>query len=118
MKLTQLDFDKQAINRLLLYMEEHCTEPFNVHKHASVIYFSTSKLNKVFKMHQGVGPGTYFRKLRIAKALELYKSGNSNWTEISYLVGYADLPSFSKAFKRVTGVNPKNFGIISNKRLE
>jgi len=118
MKLTQLDFDKQAINRLVVYMQEHCTEPFNVQKHASIIYFSTSKLNKVFKMHQGVGPGTYFRKLRIAKALELYKNGNSNWTEISYLVGYADLPSFSKAFKRVTGVNPKNFGVMSNKLIE
>ena len=111
MRPTQLDYDKQAINKLLAYMEEHCTEPFIVQKHASVIYFSTSKLNKVFKLHQGVGPGTYFRQLRIQKALEMYRHGNSNWTEISYLVGYADLPSFSKAFKRVTGVNPKNFRV-------
>ena len=109
MKLRQLDFDRQAIHQLVNYMQEHCTEPFNAEKHAGIICFSTSKLNKVFKVHQGVGPGTYFRKLRIQKALEMYQKGNTNWTEISYMVGYADLPSFSKAFKRVTGINPKQF---------
>jgi AraC-like DNA-binding protein len=109
MKLRQIDYDRQAIHQLVMYMQDHCTEPFNAEKHAGVICFSTSKLNKVFKLHQGVGPGTYFRQLRIKKALEMYQRGTTNWTEISYLVGYADLPSFSKAFKRVTGINPKQF---------
>jgi len=109
MRIRQEDYDRQAISQLVNYMKEHCMEPFDAHKHAGVIYFSTSKLNKVFKVHQGVGPGTYFRKLRIQKALELYQKGTTNWTEVSFMVGYADLPSFSKAFKRVTGVNPKQY---------
>lgn len=101
--------DQVAIEKLIGYMEEHCTEPFDIHKHASMIYFSESKLNKVFKLYAGVGPGTYFRHLRIRKAMDLYKQGISNWTEVSYLVGYSDLPSFSKAFKKITGQSPKTF---------
>lgn len=103
------EYNKAAIDRLLVYMKSHCSEPFDANKHAAVIYFSASKLNKVFKELVGVGPGTYYRQLRINKAVEMYKSGVGSWTEVSQLVGYSDLPSFSKAFKRIKGYNPIEF---------
>jgi YesN/AraC family two-component response regulator len=103
------DRDRHAIERLLRYMHEHCTEPFDAKKHAGMIFFSESKLNKVFKLYVGVGPGAYFRRLRIQKAMELYQQGIKSWTEVSHIVGYADLPSFSKAFKKITGITPNSF---------
>lgn len=105
--------DRVAIDRLLQYMRDNCTEPFDARKHASVIFFSESKLNKVFKNYVGIGPGTYFRRLRIQKAMELYRQGIRNWTEVSHIVGYADLPSFSKAFKKITGNTPNSFNVNS-----
>jgi YesN/AraC family two-component response regulator len=101
--------DRHAIEKLMEYMREHCTEPFDIRRHAGMVFFSESKLNKVFKLYAGVGPGTYFRRLRIQKALELYRKGKYSWTEIGHIVGYADLPSFSKAFKKITGQSPKTF---------
>jgi transcriptional regulator GlxA family with amidase domain len=101
--------DRVAIDRLLRYMDEHCTEPFDAKKHASLIFFSESKLNKVFKVYVGIGPGAYFRRLRIQKAMQLYQQGIRSWTEVSHIVGYADLPSFSKAFKKITGATPNSF---------
>ena len=76
-----------------------------------VIFFSESKLNKVFKLYVGIGPGTYYRRLRIQKAMELYRDGSTSWTEVSHIVGYADLPSFSKAFKKITGTTPNSFSL-------
>lgn len=108
MKL-QNEQDRVAIERLISYMNEHCTEPFDAKKHARLIFFSESKLNKVFKIYTGVGPGTYFRRLRIEKAMELYRQGIRNWTEVSHMIGYADLPSFSKAFKKITGRSPNAY---------
>ena len=105
----QNERDRVAIERLISYMNEHCPEPFDAKKHARVIFFSESKLNKVFKTYAGMGPGAYFRRLRIEKAMELYRQGVRSWTEVSHLIGYADLPSFSKAFKRITGSSPKTY---------
>ncbi len=101
------EYDKAAIEKLVHYMNENCMEPFDIKKHADVIYFSTSKLNKVFKCYMGVGPGSYYKKIRLQKALELMKQNKLTWTEVSCIVGYADLPSFSKAFKRTFGQSPK-----------
>ena len=98
--------DQKRIEKLINYMQAHYTEPFDIQKHAGLIYFSESKLNKVFKIYAGVGPGTYFRKLRIEKAMELYRNGSRSWTEVGHIVGYSDLPSFSKAFKKITGFPP------------
>lgn len=105
MELNELD--KAAIERLISYMNENCLEPFDIKKHASMIYFSTSKLNKVFKLHMGVGPGSYYKRIRLQKAKELMSQQQLTWTEVSGMIGYADLPSFSKAFKRTFGYSPK-----------
>ena len=110
MEKQEHEADRMAIERLLCYMREHCTEPFDVKKHAEHVCFSESKLNKVFKRHVGVGPGTYFRRLRIRKAVELYyREDTRSWTEVSHIVGYADLPSFSKAFKKIIGCTPNAY---------
>lgn len=110
--MTQFERDQESIQRLISYMTSHSNRNFNIREHANVIFFSTSKLNKVFKEHVGIGPGAYFRRLRIERAIQLQNQTGLSWTEISYLVGYADLPSFSKAFKRVKGVNPKKLSVI------
>jgi len=103
------EYDRLAIERLIQYMHANCTEPFDARKYAGIIFFSESKLNKVFKHYVGMGPGTYFRRLRIQKAMELRRQEGSSWTEVSHLIGYADLPSFSKAFKKITGHPPNAY---------
>lgn len=108
------DYDKAAIDRLIVYMNEHCMEPFDIKKHAGVIFFSTSKLNKVFKRYIGTGPGSYHKQIRLLKAKELMEQQQLTWTEVSVIVGYADLPSFSKAFKRVFGCSPRRFNEVGD----
>lgn len=100
--------DSKAIDKLIVYMNEHSHEHFDVAKHARMIGFSVSKLNKSFKVYMGIGPAAYFRNLKMEKAKKLYEDQSYTWTEISLLFGYADLASFSKAFKRIHGFCPRN----------
>ena len=100
--------DRTAIDKLIAYMHEHPHEHFDISNHARMIGFSVSKLNKSFKAYQGIGPATYFRNLKMEEARKLYGQDRYTWTEISSMFGYADLASFSKAFKRIHGFCPRN----------
>lgn len=100
--------DCKAIEKLVTYMNEHLHENFDVANHGRMIGFSVSKLNKSFKVHMGIGPASYFRNLKMEKARKLHYEDSYTWTEISSIFGYADLASFSKAFKRVHGFCPRN----------
>lgn len=100
--------DCKAIEKLITYMNEHPHEHFDIANHARMIGFSISKLNKSFKVHVGVGPASYFRNLKMDKAKKLHREDSYTWTEISSIFGYADLASFSKAFKRIHGFCPRN----------
>ena len=57
--------------------------------------------------------GATYRKLYDAVRQELAESyvtdGNFSLTEISYLLGFSSQASFSRAFKRWTGVTPQEF---------
>lgn len=100
--------DSKAIEKLIAYLNEHPHENFDVAKHARMIGFSVSKLNKSFKAYMGIGPASYFRNMKMEKAKELHDKDTYTWTEISSIFGYADLASFSKAFKRIHGFCPRN----------
>ena len=43
------------------------------------------------------------------KAIDLIHGGNITFSEIAFQLGFPDLPSFSKAFKKYTGLNPKAY---------
>ncbi|NGZ14164.1 helix-turn-helix transcriptional regulator [Vibrio aestuarianus] len=45
-------------------------------------------------------------KYKLEKALHLLDAGKVNMTEIAYQIGFSDLSTFSRAFKRWTGVSP------------
>lgn len=109
MKTHYEQLDRAAIERVKAYLEEHYQEPFDVEELAMMVCFSVSKLNKTFKRFTCCGPAGYHRRLRIQKAQEIARSNGENWTIIGYQLGYSDLPSFSKAFKRITGMSPRDF---------
>ena len=49
------------------------------------------------------------RLVRIELAQYLIKNSDKSMCEIAYEVGYADFPSFVRAFKKVTGMTPREY---------
>jgi AraC-like DNA-binding protein len=99
--------DRQALDALVRYIDNHANDLDGTNDMAMHIHFSASKLNKVFKQYVGIGPASYLRKRKMILAKQIRESENKSWTEIAYALGYADLPSFSKAYKRFFGYSPK-----------
>jgi transcriptional regulator GlxA family with amidase domain len=63
----------------------------------------------------GMTPIEYSRAVRIARARELLECGNTPQKEIARSLGYQDVASFARIFRKVTGLAPgdyrKRFGL-------
>ena len=63
-------------------------------------------LIRIFKRHKGVTPWEFVIQCRIEKAGNLLRFSTHTITQIADLLGYADIYSFSKQFKSLTGQTP------------
>ena len=63
----------------------------------------------------GMTPIEYCRAVRIARARELLQCGNTPQKEIAQSLGYEDVASFARVFRKGTGLAPgayrKQFGL-------
>ena len=68
-----------------------------------------------FKRAFSITPHQYLTERRMLVAKRLLKESNTSISEICLAVGYEDLTSFSKLFKKVTGRSPMNFRELNGK---
>ncbi|WP_253913206.1 GlxA family transcriptional regulator [Pseudoruegeria sp. HB172150] len=59
-----------------------------------------------FAAATGMTPGEYCRAVRIARARELLEGGNLPLKQIAEVLGYVDVSSFTRAFRRAHGLPP------------
>lgn len=67
-----------------------------------------SQLSKIFKENCGESPMSYYMRLKICEAKKLLRE-NVQVGDIAERLGYADIYSFSKAFKKVAGIPPTTY---------
>jgi two-component system, response regulator YesN len=80
---------------------------------AKVFRVSPNHLSTIFKKYSGVGFNEYVARVKIEKAKELLVSGGHKMFEVAQILGFEDAFYFSKVFKRVTGLSPREFCLRS-----
>ena len=70
---------------------------------------SKSYINASFKKYSGRAPIDFFINLKMQEACKLLKSTDLYIVEISQKLGYDDPYYFSRIFKKVMGVSPKEY---------
>lgn len=93
------------------YIDANFMQKINCNEIAKEAKLSEYHFIRVFKSIFGVTPYKYTINKRLDFAMELLQN-NYSITDISILLGYNDVPAFSKAFKEEYGISPKK--IISN----
>ncbi len=68
--------------------------------------YSTSHLRFIFRKKMGMSIGSYIQKVKINRARSLLINSGLNVSEIAAACGYESLFSFSRAFKKKTGLSP------------
>lgn len=82
----------------------------NVQQLSKRVCLDRSYFSSLFKNKVGVSPGKYLLTYRMKRAADLLKNHGCSVTVTANSVGYCDVFTFSKMFKRVYGCAPHIYG--------
>lgn len=98
-----------VIKKVRSYIEEHLGEDLSLVRLAGVIHFNPSYLSRLFKQESGVNLSEYIDEARMEKAKNLLKKDELKIAEVGAQVGYETPHSFTRFFKKSTGVTPVEY---------
>ena len=99
-------FDPQ-IGAALSAVHDGVSAPWTVESLAAAAGMSRSAFAARFKELLGQTPLDYVTEWRMQKAMPLLQQRDKKLIDVARMVGYESDAAFSKAFKRVVGVNPR-----------
>ena len=97
------------IHEALAFIEQNFQNDITVEDIAEVCGLNRSYFGKIFKEAVGKSPQDFLLNYRMVKAAELLKLTKLSVGDISNAVGYDNQLHFSRAFKNIYGVSPKNW---------
>ena len=110
--------DAKKISQLkpaMEYMQYHYELPITLEDVAKQAHLSVSRLAHLFKEEVGITVIEYLTNIRINQAKQQLLMTNNNCTQICFGVGYNNQSYFTRIFKQVVGMTPRQFR-LENKR--
>ncbi|MFP3977695.1 GlxA family transcriptional regulator [Marinobacter sp. KMM 10035] len=88
------------------WLEEHYGETINLQSLAAFSGLTTRSLMRRFKAATGETPKSYLQSIRIEAARSHLEKSRLPVEDVTRLVGYEDVSSFSRLFRKQTGLAP------------
>jgi len=106
-ELKTTSLDKVFIQKVLTYIDDNISDPsLSVDVLASQLFLSRSQFYRKIKSLTNCTAVEFIRKIRLERAMQLIKAGNTNINDVCYSVGFSTPSYFSKCFKKQFGVLP------------
>lgn len=105
---THLTKAKQIVMQVKHLVHEHLSEPITVTFLALQLNYHPNYLSQIFKQETGLALQDYITHKRMMAAKALLVQGTSVG-EVASQVGYANIAHFSRIFKRLVGMPPKQY---------
>lgn len=93
----------------LAFIEQNYQRDISIEEMAAFCGLNRSYFGKIFRNTMGEPPQAFLLHYRMARAAQLLKESKLPISEISPQVGYANQLHFSRAFKGVYGVSPREY---------
>ena len=100
---------EDVIREYYFLVEQHFKEKFSVAEYSDLLHKSPKTLSNIFKKLGSKSPLQYINDRRMLEAKRLLSYTDIPVSEIGYQLGFSDIQSFSRFFKREEGVSPKDF---------
>ena len=104
------------VNHALDFIQKHY-DTIKVTDVARYIGINRSYLTNIFKKKMGVSPQEYLLQYRLDKGSKLLLETRMSIQEIAQKIGYENPLTFSKMFKSVYGVSPRNYRLQGGENL-
>lgn len=104
------------IEQAKAYIEEHLSEKLALADVAGYLNISSGHLSNTFKKFTGVTISDYIATVKINRAKELIHTHKYLMYEISDMLGFENPYYFSKVFKKVTGMAPREYENLHSRK--
>ncbi len=91
------------------WLEDHFNEDVTVDQLATRVRMTRRTFERRFREATGESPRHYIQHLRVERAKRFLLDGGMTFDEITYSVGYEDSSTFSRVFKKNTGLSPNSY---------
>lgn len=91
------------------FINDRFSEDLTVFTLAEQFHVARNYFSRLFKKEMGEGCNEYITRKRIERAKQLLADSRLKTYEIAEQVGYHDTNYFSLAFKKNTGLSPKEY---------
>lgn len=103
------DKNNKVIKRAASYIAEHFADPITLSDVADNIHLNASYLSTLFKQVTGLSFKEYLNHVRIDEAQRLLTTTDDPIMDIAIACGFSDQSYFTKVFKKLTGMTPKQY---------
>ena len=98
-----------TILQVAKYIRENYHEELSLGQLAKRFLIESSYLSRLFRQQMGENLMSYIARQRMERAKQYICQGDISLTEISFLVGYDDYNYFSRVFKKMVGISPREY---------
>lgn len=108
-KIDESTMQDRHVTMVVRFMYQNLDKNLSLQQISDEVKLSKSYLNAVFKSQTGRAPVEFFIHLKMKEACKLLKSTDMYIYEVSAGLGYEDPYYFSRIFKKVVGMSPRDY---------
>jgi AraC-like DNA-binding protein len=97
------------LQRVREYVEQNLSEPISLREAASAAGLEEKYFSAFFHRKTGVCFRDWLAGRRVDRAIEILTERDDTITNVAASVGFQDLGTFERSFKRLTGLTPREF---------
>jgi len=99
----------RRLNKVKQHVEANFCSKFSLEDAANVAGLEKKYFSSFFKSKTGICFKDWVASIRVKQAQAMMMRQNYSVTETCYAVGFGDLRTFERAFKKHTGMTPSEF---------
>lgn len=101
--------DPYQLKQVIDFAHSYMHFDIGLHEMAALVHLSPYHFGRVFKQTVGKSPYQFILQLKIDCAKKLIRKNRGPISEIAYQLNFSDQSHFSNAFRKATGISPRQF---------